>query len=83
MGSYSKSKSYFSQLLNSPTYGSQAKYYYGYMSYSEDDFDNADKYLSQVENENDDIPYYLANIKFKSGKFQEVIDMALPLLKNS
>ncbi len=83
VGSYSKSKSYFSQLLNSPTYGSQAKYYYGYMAYSDEDFDDADKYLSQVENENDDIPYYLANIKFKTGKFQEAIDLAIPVLENS
>lgn len=83
VGSYSKSKSYFSQLLNSPTYGSQAKYYYGYMAYSDEDFDDADKYLSQVENENDDIPYYLANIKFKTGKFQEAIDLAIPILESS
>ncbi|MCF6296968.1 MAG: tetratricopeptide repeat protein [Flavobacteriaceae bacterium] len=83
VGSYARSKTYFSRLLNSPTYGSQAKYYYGYMAYKDDDFDSADKYLSQVENENDDIPYYLANIKFKTGKFQEAIDTATPLLKKS
>ena len=83
VGSYTKSKTYFSRLLNSPTYGSQAKYYYGYMSYTDEDFENADKYLSQVESENDDIPYYLANIKFKTGKFQEAIDIAIPLLDKS
>ena len=83
VGSFAKSKAYFSKLLNSETYGSQAKYYYGYMAYRDDDYESADKYLSQVSDDNDDIPYYLANIKFKTGKFQEAIDAALPLLKKS
>ena len=83
VGSYANSKKHFSKLLDSKTYGPQAKYYYGYMAYREDDFENADKYLSQVSDDNKDIPYYLANIKFKTGRFQEAIDAALPLLKNS
>ena len=83
VGSYANAKSHFSKLLNSKKYGPQAKYYYGYMAYRDDDFESADKYLSQVTDENDDIPYYLANIKFKTGKFQEAIDAAIPLLKKS
>ena len=86
VGSFSNSKKYFSQLLDSPTYGAQAKYYYGYMAYKDDDFSEADKYLNQVANDkkfDDDIPYYMANIKFKTGKFQEAIDLALPLLEES
>ena len=86
VGSFSNSKKYFSQLLDSPTYGAQAKYYYGYMAYKDDDFSEADKYLNQVANDkkfDDDIPYYMANIKFKTGKFQEAIDLAVPLLEKS
>jgi tetratricopeptide (TPR) repeat protein len=86
VGSFSNSKKYFSQLLNSSIYGAQAKYYYGYMAYRDDDYAEADKYLNQVANDekyDDDIPYYMANIKFKTGKFQESIDAALPLLKKS
>ncbi len=86
VNSFTKSKTYFSRLLNSSTYGAQAKYYYGYMAYRDDDFDEADKYLSEVANDkkyDDDIPYYMANIKFKTGKFQEAIDAALPLLEKS
>ena len=83
VGSYASAKTHFSKLLNSKIYGPQAKYYYGYMAYRDDDFESADKYLSQVTDDNDDIPYYLANIKFKTGKFQEAIDAAKPLLKNS
>ncbi len=86
VGSYAKAKSYFSQLLNSEKYGAQSKYYYGYMAYSDDDFEDADKYLSDVAETgkyDDDIPYYLTNIKFKTGKFQEAIEEGIPLLKKS
>ncbi len=85
VGSYTNAKKYFSQLLDSPTYGSQAKYYYGFMAYKDDDFVEADKYLSEASaNKTDkDIDYFLVNIKFKTGKFQEAIDTGLPLLKKS
>ena len=79
-GNYKKAKNYFAQLLDSKKYGTQAKYYNGYIAYQQDDYDNADKYLDQVDdtNLNKDIPYFKANIKFKLGKFQEALDLALP-----
>jgi len=86
VGSFANAKKYFSQLLNSDKYGAQAKYYYGYMAYQEDDYSEADKYLNQVADNqsfDDDIPYYMANIKFKTGKFQEAIDAATPLIEKS
>ena len=86
VGSFANSRKYFSQLLNSEKYGAQAKYYYGYMAYQDDDYTEADKYLNQIADDksfNDDIPYYMANIKFKTGKFQEAIDAATPLLEKS
>ena len=86
VGSRANAKKYFSKLLNSPKYGAQANYYYGYMAYQEDDYDEAGKYLNQVANDksfDDDIPYYMVNIRFKTGKFQEAIDTALPLYKTS
>ena len=86
VGSFSNSKKYFSKLLNSDKYGAQAKYYSGYMAYQDDDYAEADKYLNQVADNkefDDDIPYYMANIKFKTGKFQEAVDAALPLLEKS
>ncbi len=81
--SYSKSKSYFSKLLDSDKYGAQAKYYFGYIAYKDDDFVEADKYFNEVNDNKSfskDIPYFMANIRFKTGKFQEAIDAALPLL---
>ncbi len=86
VGSFANSRKYFSKLLDSDTYGAQAKYYYGYMAYQDDDYTEADKYLNQVADNkgfDDDIPYYMANIKFKTGKFQEAIDAAVPLLEKS
>jgi tetratricopeptide (TPR) repeat protein len=84
-GNYTKSKSYFSPLLDSPVYGADAKYYYGYIAYKDDDFVSADKYLSEsAASKNDkDIPYFLANIKFKTGKFQEAIDAGVPLYEKT
>ncbi len=86
VGSNTNAKKYFSELLDSPKYGSQAKYYYGFMAYKDDDFAEADKYLSEVSAKNrsgKEIDYFLVNIKFKTGKFQEAIDTGLPLLKKS
>ncbi len=81
--SYKRSKEYFQKLLNSPEYGSQAKYYYGFIAYQADDFDNANRYLNEVADDSElgeDVPYYMANIKFKTGEFQEAIEVAKPFL---
>ena len=86
VGSFTDSKRYFSELLDSPKYGSQAKYYYGYMAYQDDNYVEADKYLNQVADQagyDEEIDYYLVNIRFKTGKFQEAIDTGLPLLAES
>ena len=82
---YKKAKNYLAPLLESPKYGTMAKYYYGFMAYQNDDYDNADKYLGEVENTGlgKDVPYFKANIKFKVGKFQEAIDIAEPFLQNA
>ncbi len=83
VGSHTRAKEYFQKLLTSHEYGSQAKYYYGFIAYQADDFDNADRYLSEVADDKklgDDVPYYMANIKFKTGEFQEAINIAEPFL---
>lgn len=82
----SQSKKYFVQLLDSEEFGSQAKYYYGYVAYEQEDFENADKYLGQVAEDQQykkDVSYFMADMNFKSGKFQQAIDAALPLLKTA
>jgi len=79
---YKEAKAYFAPLLDSPKYGSQAKYYSGYMALQNEDYSNADKYLDQVDDKNlgKDIPYFKATVKFKTGKFQEAITIAEPYL---
>ena len=79
---YKQAKTYFAPLLDSPKYGSQAKYYSGYIALQNEDYDNADKYLDQVDDKNlgKDIPYFKATVKFKTGQFQEAINIAEPYL---
>ncbi len=82
---YAKAKSYFLNLLNSPTYGVQAKYYYGYIAYNQDDYETANTYLGEVaENASykTNVSYYLADMNFKSGNFEKAIENGLPLLPN-
>ncbi len=80
---YKQSKKYFKPLLDSPKYGSQAKYYFGYIAYSDDDYDTANEYLGKVaadESYKKNVSYYLADINFKSGKFEKAIELGKPLL---
>lgn len=81
-----EAKKHFSQLLNSPKYGSQAKYYYGFMAYNQDNYEEANQYLSEVAQDakfEKDVSYYLVDMNFKLGKFQKAIDLGLSLLKTS
>ncbi|MDV7185801.1 tetratricopeptide repeat protein [Lutibacter sp. TH_r2] len=80
---YTKAKELFLNILNSPTYGSQAKYYYGYIAYNQDDYKTADEYLGEVANDSQyesKVSYYLADMNFKLGKFEKAIENASPLL---
>ena len=83
---YTKSKEHFLILLDSPTYGDQAKYYYGYIAYNQDDYETADKYLGEVVDNSSfktNVSYYMADMNFKLGKFEKAIEHGLPLLKKS
>ena len=42
---------YFNKVLKSKEYGSQAKYYLGFMAYEGDDYKEASKYFDEVANE--------------------------------
>lgn len=79
---YKEAKTYLAPLLDSPKYGTQAKYYMGFMALQNEDYDNADKYLDQVDDKKlgKDIPYFKATVKFKTGQFQEAINIAEPYL---
>ena len=82
---YKDAKAHFAPLLESAKYGTQAKYYTGFMALQNEDYDNADKYLDQVDDKNlgKDIPYFKATVKFKTGQFQEAINIAEPYLNSA
>ncbi len=83
---YKEAQNYFLGLLNSPTYGEKAKYYYGYIAYNQDDYVTANKYLGEISSDSSfktDVSYYLADMNFKSGKFEEAIEKGTPLLETS
>ena len=80
---YTASKEYFGQLLDSPEYGSRAKYYYGYIAYQNDDYETADNYLGQVVTDatyQKNVSYYLVDMNFKLGKFEKALELGEPLL---
>ncbi|MGV9003592.1 tetratricopeptide repeat protein [Flavobacterium sp.] len=68
---------YFNKVVNSKEYGSQAKYYLGFMSYENDNYQEANKYFDQVSTEEkykEKLSYFKADMHFKLGEFQKAID---------
>lgn len=69
---------YLNKVVNSTEYGSQAKYYLGFMAYEGDDYKQATKYFDEVSGEEkykEKLSYYQADMNFKSGNFQKAIDL--------
>ena len=69
---------YFDKVVNSQEYGSQAKYYLGFMAYEGDDYKEATKYFDAVSGEEkykEKLSYYQADMNFKLGNFQKAIDL--------
>lgn len=72
-------KKYLSRVENSEKYGSQAKYYIGFMAYEGDDYDKATEYFEQVsdnEKYQEKLSYYQADLNFKLGNFEKAIALA-------
>ncbi|WP_375238713.1 tetratricopeptide repeat protein [Aurantibacter sp.] len=76
---YKNAQKYLAKVENSQEYGSQAKYYIGFMAYDGDDYDKANTYFNQV-GDNDKyakkLSYYQADLNFKLGKFEKAIELA-------
>jgi tetratricopeptide (TPR) repeat protein len=78
--------SYFNKVTNSQQYGSQAKYYLGFMAYEGDDYKEATKYFDEVSGEEkykEKLSYYQADMNFKLGNFQKAIDLGLQAMPKS
>lgn len=77
---------YFNKVVNSAEYGSQAKYYLGFMAYEGDDYKQATKYFDEVSGEEkykEKLSYYQADMNFKLGNFQKAIDLGTKAMVNS
>ncbi len=75
---YDDAKTYFNKVSTSEKYGSQAKYYLGFIAYEGDDYVEANKNFEEVKGEerySEDLSYYQADMNFKLGNFQKAIDM--------
>jgi tetratricopeptide (TPR) repeat protein len=69
---------YFNKIVNAPEYGSQAKYYLGFMAYEGDNYKEATKYFDAVSGEEkykEKLSYYQADMNFKLGNFQKAIEL--------
>lgn len=75
---FDQSKKYLNRVRDSQEYGSQAKYYLGFMAYEGDDYEEANELFEQAETEEEsykeELAYFKADLNFKLGKFQEAID---------
>lgn len=77
---YSEAQKYFNRVSDSQKYGSQAKYYLGFIAYEGDDYSEANKQFETIESEEryaEGLSYYKADMNFKLGKFQEAIELGL------
>ncbi|MCL6272565.1 tetratricopeptide repeat protein [Muricauda sp. 2012CJ35-5] len=77
---------YLSKVSTSQKYGSQAKYYLGYIAYEQDDYDEASARFDQITDPellNEKLSYYQADLNFKLGNFEEAIAMAQKQLPKS
>jgi TolA-binding protein len=77
---------YFNRVINSVVYGSQAKYYLGFIAYEGDDYKEATKYFDEVSGEEkykEKLSYYQADMSFKLGYFQKAIELGDKAMANS
>ena len=78
-------KDRFEKLLGNPLYGNDARYFYGYISYKQENYGEAEDNLSALA---DDVTYkakanyYLLDMAFKSGKFERAVKIGEQIYSN-
>ncbi|MEM7086152.1 MAG: tetratricopeptide repeat protein [Bacteroidota bacterium] len=82
---YNEAKKYLNHVSDSEKYGTQAKYYLGYIAYQGDDYQGASDIFNQVEDERyaENLSYFQADMNFKLGNFQKAIDLGLEQYENA
>lgn len=79
-------KDKFIALINDAKYGNDARYYYGYIAYKQEDYGLAESTLKEIADNKSyksEISYYLLDISFKAGQFERCIKVGQELLKTS
>ncbi|HBR55178.1 MAG TPA: tetratricopeptide repeat protein [Flavobacteriaceae bacterium] len=77
---FNEAKKYLNRVTTSEKYGSQAKYYLGFIAYEGDDYTEANELFEEVKGDeryDEGLSYYQADMNFKLGKFQEAIDLGM------
>lgn len=85
-GKGKQAERYLNKVVSSPVYGSQAKYYLGYIAYQQDDYEAANERFDQITDPellDEKLSYYQADMNFKLGKFEEAIALAKKQLPKS
>ena len=78
-------KNKFYPLINNPRYGNDARYYYGFIAYKQEDFKTAEIHLTEIAKQASyasEVTYYLLDISFKDGRFDKCIEVGEKLLKD-
>jgi len=88
-GDKKEADKYLTKVKDSKVYGTQAKYYLGFLAYEGDDYKKATQYFEQVEQTeekakySEKLSYFQADMAFKQGNFQKAIDVGVPQLPKS
>lgn len=81
-----EAKRYLQRVSNSQEFGSQAKYYLGYIAYQQDDYEAANERFDQITDQEvleEKLSYYQADMNFKLGNFEQAIALAKEQLPKS
>ncbi|MFD2516659.1 tetratricopeptide repeat protein [Salinimicrobium flavum] len=79
-------KLYLNKVKDSKKYGSQAKYYLGFMAYEGDDYQQANALFEEVKEDEryqENLTYFQSDMNFKQGNFEKAIELGLEQLPNA
>lgn len=80
---FKDAKEKFATLLGDPRYGTDSRYFYGYISYKQENYGEAEDNLSQLadnETYKSEANYYLLDMAFKGGKFEKAAQIGEKIL---
>ncbi|MDQ7916100.1 tetratricopeptide repeat protein [Mesonia sp. MT50] len=85
-GRKDEAKTYFNRVRDSKEYGSQAKYYLGFIAYEGDDYQEANDMFEEVKGDgrlDKSLSYFQSDMNFKLGKFEKAITLGKAQLDRS